>query len=430
MPSANGSSPVIWSCSRDRAPCDLNESSTQSAAQNTLPRAGNRPRDVPNEVVVLYHLFDYWLEGANYAYKSVLFRATCAILLGFALVWLLGPRVIRALIRRKLGDVPEFDHTTLNQLARDKANTPTMGGVMILAAMIASTLLLADLTNYYVRMGLFCMVWLGVLGGLDDWFKLSAARRTGTRGGLRTYEKLLFQAALGVLLGYFIYRHGKTNFEAFAIVGVEQVPTFKVLAVPFYKANLALGVGAFMVVAVLVIAGTSNAVNFTDGLDGLASGCVALCSFVFMVLSFLVGDPKWAAYLLLPHVPFSGELAIICGAMMGACLGFLWYNCHPAMVFMGDTGSLPLGGVIGYVAIVTRQELMLLIVGGIFVIEALSVILQVAYFKTTGGKRLFRVAPIHHHFQLGGWTETQTVIRFWLISAIFAAIALATVKLR
>jgi phospho-N-acetylmuramoyl-pentapeptide-transferase len=185
-----------------------------------------------------------------------------------------------------------------------------------------------------------------------------------------------------------------------------------------------------MLIALLVISFTSNAVNFTDGMDGLASGCVAICSLVFMLLAYVAGDSELAAKLLVPHVPRSGELAVICGAVMGACLGFLWYNCHPARVFMGDTGSLPLGGVIGFVAIVIRQELMLLIVGGVFVIEALSVILQVGYFKYTGGGRLLRCAPIHHHYQLSGWTETQIVTRFWLAAAMFAVFALATVKLR
>jgi phospho-N-acetylmuramoyl-pentapeptide-transferase len=179
-----------------------------------------------------------------------------------------------------------------------------------------------------------------------------------------------------------------------------------------------------------VVTGTSNAVNLTDGMDGLASGCVAICSLVFMVLAYVVGDETAARKLLIPHVPQSGELAVICGAILGACAGFLWYNCHPARVFMGDTGSLPLGGAIGYVAVVLRQELMLFIVGGVFVIEAVSVILQVGYFKSTGGKRMFRCAPLHHHYHLSGWTETQTVTRFWLAAAMFAVFALATVKLR
>jgi phospho-N-acetylmuramoyl-pentapeptide-transferase len=381
---------------------------------------------------VLYHLIDYWLgypTGA-YAYKDVLFRATCAVLLGFAVVVLLGPKVIRALVRHKIGDQPEFDHKILNEEAQDKRNTPTMGGILIVAAIFVCVLLLADLNNYYIRMGLFCLVWLAILGGVDDWLKLTAGRRSGTRNGLKMYEKLLFQIALGMLLGNFIYQFGQQS-EAFATArGVGSVEAFRILTVPFYKQGIVLGTPAFLIVTVLVTAGTSNAVNLTDGMDGLASGCVALCSFVFMVFAFLGADPERASSLLFPYIPLTGELAIICGAMVGACLGFLWYNGFPAQVFMGDTGSLPLGGLIGYVAIVTRQELLLFIVGGVFVIEALSVLLQVGYFKLSGGKRIFRVAPIHHHFHLGGWTETQVVVRFWLVAAIFATIALATVKLR
>mgnify|MGYP001214633457 CR=1 FL=1 len=380
---------------------------------------------------MIYHLIDYWLGSPEgpYAYKDVLFRGTCAILLGFMIVCLLGPRVIRELIRRKIGDNAEFDHAALNEITKDKKNVPTMGGILILAAILICVALLADLTNYYIRMGLFCMLWLSVLGGIDDWLKLTTRTRGGTRDGLKSYEKLLFQIALGVLLGYFVYRHGQQN-AALAHVQGETVETFRILSVPFYKHGITLGIPVFMIITVLVVAGTSNAVNLTDGMDGLASGCMVLVSFVFMVLTFLGGDPERARSLLLPYIPGTGELAVLCGAMMGACLGFLWWNCHPAQVFMGDTGSLPLGGLIGYVAIVTRQELILFIVGGIFVIEAVSVLLQVGYFKMTGGKRIFRVAPIHHHFHLGGWTETQTVVRFWLMSAVFAGIALATVKLR
>jgi phospho-N-acetylmuramoyl-pentapeptide-transferase len=381
---------------------------------------------------VLYHLVDYWLgypEGP-YAYKDVLFRATGAVLLAFVVVVLLAPKVIRFLIRYKIGDRPEFDHKALNELTRDKQNTPTMGGILIVTAVAVCVLLLADLGNYYIRMGLFCMVWLAVLGGVDDWLKLTANRRTGTRDGLKMYEKLLFQIALAVLLGTFIYKNGQYA-ERWAIaMGQEPVESFRILTVPFYKHGIALGTPAFLIVTILVTAGTSNAVNLTDGMDGLAAGCMSLCCLVFLAFAFISGDAVRAGHLLFPYIPDTGELAVICGAMLGACLGFLWYNGFPAQVFMGDTGSLPLGGLIGYVAIATRQELMLLIVGGVFVIEALSVVLQVGYFKLSGGKRIFRVAPIHHHFHLGGWTETQTVMRFWLLSAIFAAIALATVKLR
>ncbi len=379
---------------------------------------------------MLYHLFYYWLEGANYAYKSVLFRGTCAILLAFLVVWWVGPRVIGVLIRLKLGETPEFDHGPLNRLTRDKTGTPTMGGVMIMIAILCTLLLLADLTNFYVQMGIFCLLWLAILGGVDDYLKLTLTRRSGTRDGLRMYEKLLFQIGLGVILAYFTYDYG-----SHVASGLPGEQSFRVLAIPFYKGpenthGILLSIPAFMIVTVIVITGTSNAVNLTDGMNGLAGGCMGLASFVFMILAFVVGERRWADYLLLPYVGQSGELAVLCGAMVGACLGFLWYNCHPAQVWMGDTGSLPLGGLIGYVAIVTRQELMLLIVGGVFVIEAISVMIQVTYFKATGGKRVFLVAPIHHHYHLKGWTETQVVTRFWLVAAIFAAFALATVKLR
>ena len=380
---------------------------------------------------MLYHLIDLWSKwrGAAegpWAYKDTLFRGTIAILVGFLIVWLAAPRGIRELLRRKIGDNPEFDHGRLNEFLSDKKNTPTMGGIIILGAIVITVGLLADLSNYYIRMAMFCLFWLGVLGGIDDWLKLTKTRRSGTRDGLKMYEKLLFQVGLGVLLGIFICR----QYEAVAIVNGQEVATFRILTVPFYKSGIMLGLPAFLIVTVIVTAGTSNAVNLTDGMDGLASGCMVLCSLVFMVLSFISGDQELSKSLLFPYIPQTGELAVLCGAIVGACLGFLWYNCHPAQVFMGDTGSLPLGGLMGYVAIVTRQELMLLIVGGVFVIEAVSVILQVGYFKASGGKRIFRVAPIHHHFHLGGWQETQVVIRFWLLAAIFAGVALATLRLR
>lgn len=381
---------------------------------------------------MLYHLFDYLLgpTDAPWAYKDALFRGTCAILVAFLVVWFMGPRVIQWLFRRKIGDQAEFDHKIYNEMIKEKKNTPTMGGMLIISAIAVSVLLLADLTNYYIRMGLFCMVWLTVMGGVDDWLKLTARSRSGTRDGLKFYEKLLFQFGLGVLLGIFIYRHGEQNAQNYATHLGESIQTFRILSVPFYKHGITLTLPAFWIVTVLVTTGTSNAVNLTDGMDGLASGCVALCGFAFMILSFLVGDPEMARNLLLPHIPYTAELAVLCGAMVGACLGFLWYNCYPARVFMGDTGSLPLGGLIGYVAIVTRQELMLFIVGGVFVMEAVSVLLQVGYFKWSGGKRIFKMAPIHHHFHMKGWTETQTVTRFWLLAAVFAGIALATVRLR
>ena len=365
----------------------------------------------------------FGLEG-HYGYENPLFRATAAILLSFAVVWSLGPYVIRVLVRKRLRDVPDFDHKDLNELTRHKANVPTMGGVLILFGIVVAVGLLADLTSFYIITGLFCMVYLAALGGWDDWLKLTDKGQSGSRDGLKLYQKLLFQIGLGVILGQYIFHRGPDNF-----VEVEGV-SYQLLTLPFVREAVYLSIPVFMVMTVLVVSFTSNAVNLTDGLDGLASGCVALCCFVFMILSWIVGDMRTSQYLLMPHVDGAGELAVLCGAMMGACLGFLWYNCHPARVFMGDTGSLPLGGLLGFVAICIRQELMLLIVGGVFVIEAVSVMLQVGYFKATGGKRIFLVAPIHHHFQLKGWTENQVVTRFWLLATLFAAMALATIKLR
>ncbi len=380
---------------------------------------------------MIYLLFRRWLEGKHYAYENALFRGACAALLCFLIVLVLMPRVIRRLMKWKLGDRPEFDHAPLNELTRDKTNVPTMGGVGILAAIVLAVVLLADITNFYVQMGLVCLVWLGVLGGVDDWLKLTAGRRLGSRDGLKMYEKLLFQVGLGVVLGFYIYHYGQNNYAVLSrLVQPGEVPAYRILTVPFYKTGVQLSTGVFMIVTVLVMTGTSNAVNLTDGMDGLAAGCVALCALVFSILTYIVGTPGLADKLLFPHIPRSGELVVICGALFGACMGFLWYNCHPARVFMGDVGSLPLGGLIGYVAVVTRQELMLLIAGGIFVMEAFSVMLQVGYYKWSGGRRIFRCAPIHHHFHLGGWSEPQTVVRFWLLAAMFSAFALATIKLR
>lgn len=379
---------------------------------------------------MLYHLFNEFIHG-HYAYENALFRGVCAALFCFLFTMLLLPRVIRKLVKWKVGDRPEFDHAPLNELTRDKRNVPTMGGVLILAAIAAAVLLVADLSNFYVRMGLVCAVWLGVLGGVDDWLKLTARTRSNSRDGLKFWEKLLFQIALGVILGAYIYRYGGSNFAVVTSLGEStSIPAYKILSVPFYKAGLTLGTFGFMAVTVLVMTGTSNAVNLTDGMDGLAAGCVALCSLVFMVLTYVVGTESLAEKLLFPHVPKSVELVIFCGAILGSCLGFLWHNCHPARVFMGDAGSLPLGGLIGYVAIVTRQELMLFVAGGVFVMEAVSVMAQVGYFKWTEGQRLFRCAPLHHHFHLGGWSEPQTVVRFWLLAALFTGFALVTIKLR
>jgi phospho-N-acetylmuramoyl-pentapeptide-transferase len=358
-------------------------------------------------------------------FKFPTFQVAASILLSFLICVILGPPVIRWLVRQKIGDRPEFDQQDINALMASKKGTPTMGGTLIITAIAFATLLIANLRNFYVDMALVCLVWLGAVGATDDWLKLTAARRgSGSRQGLTSLEKLLFQVGLGVILAFFTYRYGFKN------------PQTHTLYFPFLKqTGVKLMPAAFILMATLVMTGSSNAVNLTDGLDGLAAGCMAIVSFTFCILALIIGTVSWAGQLLLPYVPFADQMAVIAGAMMGSCLGFLWFNCNPARVFMGDTGSLAMGGLIGYIAVVIRQELVLVLVGGIFVIEALSVIIQVTWFKWTRvrtgtGRRVFLMSPLHHHFQKKGWTETQVVVRFWLIGAMLAAMALATVKLR
>jgi phospho-N-acetylmuramoyl-pentapeptide-transferase len=379
---------------------------------------------------MLYWLVDHyrnWLEahdlGFLRVFRFVAFQVTSAILLSFLIVIVLGPRVIDWLRRQKIGDLPQFDQAEVDKLMSGKKGTPTMGGLLIITSIFTTSVLLANLRDFYVLMAMLCLVWLGAVGATDDWLKLTAGRRSGSRQGLTSLEKLLFQIGLGVVLAYFTFNYAGSTAQHY-------------LYLPFLKSvQLPLNLAGFIVIATLVMTGSSNAVNLTDGLDGLASGCMAIVSFCFCILSLIVGNKIWAGELLLTYVQASDQMAVLAAAMAGACVGFLWFNCNPASVFMGDTGSLALGGLIGYIAIVTRQELVLFIVGGIFVIEALSVMLQVSYFKYTRirfgeGRRIFLMSPLHHHFQRKGWTETQVVVRFWLISAMLAAMALATVKLR
>ncbi|MEM1211470.1 MAG: phospho-N-acetylmuramoyl-pentapeptide-transferase [Planctomycetota bacterium] len=374
------------------------------------------------------------------------FRAVFALLLAFTLVVALGDKTIRALVRLKVGDSPEFHHQDLNQLMQEKRNVPTMGGILIVAAITAATLLLGNFESFYLTLGLVCLLVLGAIGFADDYLKLTTARRKpGSRDGLYSWEKLAYQIGLALILGYFIYQHGGNK-----IVGesTQLLEMSRSLSLPGLKSwawdnaaqawvpanQIVLPLVVFMFIAVFVIVGTSNAVNLTDGMDGLAAGTTTMVALAFAVLCWIAGyrydEFIMAQYLLLPHIPLADELAVLAGAMAGACLGFLWFNCNPAKVFMGDTGSLALGGVLGFIAVTIRQEALLVIIGGIFVLEALSVIIQVAYFKATKGKRVFRCAPIHHHFHLGGWSEQQVVVRFWLATAMLIALALATIRVR
>ncbi|HZL36056.1 MAG TPA: phospho-N-acetylmuramoyl-pentapeptide-transferase [Tepidisphaeraceae bacterium] len=375
---------------------------------------------------LLVEHYNNWLKahdlGSLRLFQIVTFQTTLAILSGFVICIMLGRPVIGWLRRQKIGDSPRFDQAEMDQLMAGKKGVPTMGGLLIIFSIVATALLLANLKNFYVEMGLLCLVWLGGVGAIDDWLKLTAARRNGSRQGLTSREKLMFQIGLGVLLAYFTWHYG-SNEEKYLYF-----PFLKHTAVP-------LKLGAYVAIATLVMTGSSNAVNLTDGLDGLAAGCMAIVSFTFCVLTLIIGNSHWASELLLPYVQATDQMAVLAGAMAGACVGFLWFNCNPASVFMGDTGSLAMGGLIGYIAIVVRQEVVLFLVGGIFVIEAVSVMIQVGYFKYSRrrfgeGRRVFLMAPLHHHFQRKGWTEQQVVVRFWLIGAMLAAMALATVKVR
>ncbi|MCJ7674615.1 MAG: phospho-N-acetylmuramoyl-pentapeptide-transferase [Sedimentisphaerales bacterium] len=380
---------------------------------------------------MIYHLLHYFSGFFTerlgfYAYQNVMFRSVAAVLTSFAIAIFLGPSIIRWLMRKKIGDRPEFHHATLNELTKEKANTPTMGGLIIILAVLVTTLVWANLSIGFVQKAIFVMIWFGVLGGIDDWLKLTAVSRQRSRNGLNPWEKLIFQIAGAVLIALFLYRD-------FAHIDDGQK-----LWLPFYKHGLPLANWMFVLIAIFYLSATSNAVNLTDGMDGLAAGCVGMVSLILAVLCYVASetmgpvtsDRLWAGYLLLPHIPKAGELSIFYSAILGAVLGFLWYNCHPAQAFMGDVGSLALGAAMGYGALVTRSEILLLIIGGVFVMELLSVVLQVGYFRYTGGKRLFRCAPLHHHFHLAGWSEPQVVVRFWLLAAAFAALALATLKIR
>jgi phospho-N-acetylmuramoyl-pentapeptide-transferase len=379
---------------------------------------------------MIYHLLWYLRDIVThrlgfYAYQNVMFRSVAATLTSLLIALLVGPKIIRWLMRKKIGDRPEFHHATLNELTKEKANTPTMGGLIIILASLATSLLWAKLNNPFVQKAIVLMIWFGALGGVDDWLKLTSASLHRSRNGLKPWEKFIFQIGGAVLIASFLYAD---------FVHIEDA---KLFWLPFYKHGLPLANWMFILIAILYISATSNAVNLADGMDGLAAGCVAMVSLVLAILCYVASETMarntpvtWASYLLLPNIPQAGELSIFFSAILGAVLGFLWFNCHPAQTFMGDVGSLPLGAAMGYGALVTRNEVLLLIIGGVFVIELFSVVLQVGYFKYTGGKRLFRCSPIHHHFHLMGWSEPQVVVRFWLLAAAFAALALATLKIR
>ena len=344
-------------------------------------------------------------------FKYITFRTGGAIMTALFFVFLFGPRIIAGLRLRQGKGQPIREDGPQSHLLTKKG-TPTMGGLMILSGLIVSTLLWADLRNPYVWIVLWVTVGFGAIGFYDDYLKVTKATHKGFSG----------KARLGI---EFLIAGG----EAFAVTMLDKGTFATSISFPFVK-DLLLNLGIFFIpFAAFVIVGAGNAVNLTDGLDGLAIVPVMIASATFALIAYLSGNAVFAEYLQIHHVPGTGELAVLCGAVMGAGLGFLWFNAPPAAIFMGDTGSLSLGGMIGAIAVVTKHEIVLAIVGGLFVLEAVSVIVQVASFKLTG-KRVFRMAPIHHHFEQLGWTESQVVIRFWIIAVVLALVGLATLKLR
>ncbi len=350
------------------------------------------------------HVHYSWLNIIRY----ITVRSIGATVTGFVLVWLLGPWFIRWQQRQQIGQVIRDDGPRSHF---SKQGVPTMGGILILLAMVVSFLLWVDLSKLLGWVLLGISLFFGGIGLYDDYQKI----RQGDSRGLAPRDKLLLQVIGASGLGLFLLLHPEYD---------------GTLSVPFFK-NFHPDLGWWYVIfAILVIVGASNAVNLTDGLDGLATGPVVITASVYLIFSYVAGNSIVATYLRIPYIPDAGEVAVFCGTMVGASLGFLWFNCFPAQIFMGDVGSLALGGTLGAVSIVTKQEFLLAIVGGIFVMEALSVILQVGYFKISGGRRIFLMAPFHHHFEKKGWQEPKVVVRFWIISIILGLIALATLKLR
>ena len=344
-------------------------------------------------------------------FRYLTFRTGGAMITALILSFIFGPPIIAWLRRKQKGGQPIRDDGPESHIVA-KAGTPTMGGFLILLALIVSTLIWADLRNRYIWAVLGVTVGFGIIGFIDDYMKISTRSSRGLSGKL----KLLLEVIIAVAASLWIMQ-------------ITRDPLSTSLAVPFFK-NLLIDLSwFFLLVAPFVIVGASNAVNLTDGLDGLAIGPVMIAAGVFALIAWLTGNTVFSNYLQIHYVPGAGELTIFLGAMVGAGLGFLWYNAPPAMVFMGDTGSLSLGGALGAISVITKHEMVLALVGGLFVLETVSVIVQVVSFKLTG-KRVFQMAPLHHHFEKKGWAEPTIVIRFWIIAAILGLAGLATLKLR
>lgn len=348
--------------------------------------------------------------GDLHGLEKITPRAALAALASFVLVLVCGPRWI-AWLKMRFREPIKIASAEVARLHQPKQSTPTMGGIFIIGGLVAGTLVFGDLSNPYLPIALLLTLALGALGACDDLIKLTTAAR-----GLRARTKLMAQSAIAVLVAaavYDVHQHLDRGLE---------------LALPVVGTNIELG-WLFIPLATLVIVGSSNAVNLADGLDGLAGGCLICATGAVALVVYTAGHAQWAGYLGIPHIGGAGEMVVIASAMVGGLLGFLWFNCHPASVFMGDTGSLPLGGLLGLLAVIARQELLLVAIGGVFVVEAASVIIQVGWFRWQK-KRIFLCAPLHHHLQLKGWPEDKIVVRFWIAAALCAIIGLAGLKLQ
>lgn len=376
--------------------------------------------------------------GVFRVFNFITFRAVFATLTAISIGLMAGPRVIRMLTRMKVGQAVRTDGPQTHLV---KSGTPTMGGVLLLIAIGVSTLLWADLSNRFVWVVLVVTLGFGAVGWMDDYRKVVFK----DPNGMSSKEKYFWQSLIGIVaavyLAFSVSAPSNTQFLELFLDWVQSgfamhLPNKADLIVPFFKTiSYPLGVWGFIALTYFVIVGTSNAVNLTDGLDGLAIMPTVMVGSALGLFAYVTGNAAYSRYLFLPHIPGAGELLIFCGAMAGAGLAFLWFNAYPAQVFMGDVGALALGGALGTIAVIVRQEIVLFMMGGVFVVETISVILQVSYFKFTRkksgiGKRLFLMAPLHHHFEQKGWKETQVVVRFWIITMMLVLFGLSTLKLR
>ena len=369
---------------------------------------------------MLYHLllpFQEYFSALN-VFRYISFRSAAAAITALLFSFVIGPWIIRKLHSMQIG---ETIRTTGPKTHEAKAGTPTMGGLIILGAILVATLLFGRLDNIYIQMLIISTVWMGLIGFIDDYLKVVKK----IKKGLLAKYKLMGQISLGLLLGIVVYLH--PEFEG--IHTSTTMPFFKGFMLDFKEWWI------YIPFVIFVITATSNSVNLSDGLDGLAAGLMGIAAVVFAGIAYLTGRADFSQYLNIVYLPSAGELTVFCAALIGAVLGFLWFNARPAEVFMGDTGSLALGAALGAVAVLLKKEFLLPFAGGVFILESVSVILQVRYFKYTKkrygeGKRLFRMAPIHHHFELKGWDENKVVIRFWILGIFFALMTLATFKIR